>query len=256
MEGLVFHVRYFLVKIIRLFFSFLNGGENCVVCNKHTFLFPICKDCIKEKFSVDKILSKNRCNVCGKIMLSTETKCMNCRNTEVFKNVNKLLPFFAYKLWNKELLVMWKISSVRVLSEFFAKIIFEVCQKLDIKIVVPVPPRPGKITKEGWDQIDELCNFLQYKYKIIVLKLLKRSSIQEQKKLSREERLNKIGKSFCVESDDKIKNELKKNRGIIPESVYLLDDVITTGSTVESCSEELKKLGIKEINVLSLFYVD
>lgn len=256
MEDLIFLIKHLIVTLIRVFFSFLKGGEHCVVCDSRTLFLPVCENCKATFFSMDGILKKDRCFNCGKELLSTENDCMNCRSNEVFKNVNKILPLLSYKLWNKELLVMWKIFSVRSLTSFFASLVYNACKKVDIKIIVPVPPRPGKIKKEGWDQIDELCCYLQHRYKMIVLKLIKRNSLQEQKKLSRDERLNIIGKSYSMESSEIIKKELRKNDSILPNSVCLLDDVITTGSTVESCSIELKKIGIKEVNVLSLFYVD
>ena len=53
-----------------------------------------------------------------------------------------------------------------------------------------------------------------------------------------------------------VQKELQKNKGIIPEKVCLLDDVCTTGSTIECCAQILKKAGIKKVGVITLFTVD
>ena len=42
----------------------------------------------------------------------------------------------------------------------------------------------------------------------------------------------------------------------VPDSVCLLDDVITTGATVESCASGLKSAGAKNVLAVSLFTVD
>jgi predicted amidophosphoribosyltransferase len=42
----------------------------------------------------------------------------------------------------------------------------------------------------------------------------------------------------------------------LPEAVVLADDVLTTGSTIEACARELKRLGIKQVFSITLFIVD
>ena len=49
---------------------------------------------------------------------------------------------------------------------------------------------------------------------------------------------------------------LKQYKGMLPENIILLDDVYTTGSTLESCSLVLKEVGINYITGITLFQVD
>ena len=140
----------------------------------------------------------------------------------------------------------WKSLEVRSLSLFFAGILNKVLKEAGVEFIVPVPPRKGKVKEKGWDQIDELCNLLDYVYGFKILRLLERSTSKEQKKLGREGRLKQIGSAY----------HLKKPYGAVPLSVCLLDDVCTTGSTMESCAFLLKEAGIKEIKGFTLFIVD
>ena len=49
---------------------------------------------------------------------------------------------------------------------------------------------------------------------------------------------------------------LKLKRENLPQRVILIDDVMTTGITVESCAKALKSLGIKKVDALTVFIVD
>ena len=110
---------------------------------------------------------------------------------------------------------------------------------------MPVPPRPGKIKREGWDQIEELSEFLEAAYGFFVMRVLERISAVEQKSLNRDERQISAGKSY----------RMIENAPPLPKTICLLDDVITTGATIESCSVALKKSGVQTVFALSLFSV-
>ena len=112
--------------------------------------------------------------------------------------------------------------------------------------IVPVPPRPNKIAEKGWDQIEDLVWILEKKYKLKICRLLERTTKIQQKKLGKEDRLSESKHSYVAKT--------VKNRKI-PKEIVLLDDVITTGSTINSCKEVLLSLGVEKIHCVSLFIV-
>ena len=231
--------------LLRFFFGFIGGGESCVICGQKTFLYPICKSCRISRLTPD--LQSPRCSICGKILLSTKDTCFKCRENAVIKSIDRLLPLFPYRIWNKELMFMWKSQEIRSLSLLFASILNRVLKQEEVEFIVPVPPRKGKIQEKGWDQIDELCNLLEFIYGFKILRLLERSTTLEQKKLGREGRLEQIGKAYHLKSYGKS----------YPQKVYILDDVCTTGSTLESCARILKEEAqIPTVNAISLFIVE
>ena len=173
-------------------------------------------------------------------------KCMKCRVEPVLKSTDSVLPLFSYRLWNRELMFRWKMQEERSFSPFFARLLYEVLRKIEAAAIVPVPPRKGKIRKNGWDQIEELCSFLEKRYGLKVLRLLERNTSGQQKKLSRQQRLESIKTAYS----------LKPGIFKLPQSVCLIDDVCTTGSTLESCAEILKKAGVQKVNAVTLFTVD
>ena len=257
MKKLWFLIKLGIKTLLRIAFAVISGGENCLICGKKTFLYPLCPRCRKPYLMVkDKDLFAGRCKICGKELLSTKDTCFDCRQKVVIEHIDQMLPLFSYRIWNKELMYMWKSQEIRSLSIFFAKILNGVFKKLDTNIIIPVPPRKGKIQQKGWDQIDELCNLLEYIYGYKILRILERSTTMQQKKLGREGRLEQIGKAYSVIPSHKVRKCLKSYNGTFPSAVILLDDVCTTGSTLESCSIALKEAGIEKITGVTLFMVD
>ena len=257
MKKLWYLVKLGIKALLRVVFAMISGGEECVVCGKKSFLYPVCRDCRKDYLAIkDRDPFEGRCRICGKELLSTQETCFDCRAKPVVEHVDKMLPLFPYRIWNKELMFMWKSQEIRSLSLLFAKILNGVLQKLDVRVIIPVPPRKGKLQQKGWDQIDELCNLLEYLYGFKVLRILERSTAIQQKKLGREGRLKQIGRAYSVVAPQKLQKQLKSFNGTLPESIILLDDVCTTGSTLESCSISLKEAGIKYITGVTLFQVE
>ena len=256
MNRIYFETVSFIKFLLRVFYSFINGGEECVICKKRTFLLPVCKKCENESFSLKSSADIKRCEICGKELISTDKLCLQCRESPVLKHTDFVLPLFSYRLWNKELMFKWKSQGIRPLSFYFARILSGFLREFGVDVIVPVPPRPGKIEKNGWDQIDELCTILKYHYGFKILPLLERHSVEQQKKLDRQNRLDSIGKSYFLRSDIQISRLLKPFQGTFPQQVCVLDDVCTTGATLESCAYLLKKIGIKKVMGVTLFIVD
>lgn len=234
-------------------FSYITGGTCCLGCGKDCLALPLCKNCRKiirnfTGFSKDGL----RCSECGKILISESGMCSECRELTNPRVTLGYFPIHSYRLWKKDLMYYWKSKNVRSFSLFFADLIY--CALINIQkernisfdSIIPVPPRPGKMRKKGWDQIDELCRILRIKYKLKIEKPLVRYDRQEQKKLSKDQRKEKSGADYGI----------KENVKVNGERVLILDDVITTGSTMEKCAFLLKKNGVKEVYGMSLFIVD
>ncbi|MCR4579840.1 MAG: hypothetical protein K5681_05780 [Treponema sp.] len=246
MNKFVFEAKHFLLKALRLFFYSVRGGNTCLICGLHTSLFPVCRQCKLKYFKLPDRWEEERCSVCGKELISSRDKCMKCRQDRVLVHVDRLYPLYSYRLWNKSLMFKWKISGERCLSEFFAQLAADFLKKIKVSEIIPIPPRKGKIRKKGWDQINELVLYLKWHYGFQILEALERCSQEEQKKLDRQQRLEHIKSAY------KLKPGIKK----IPEEVWLIDDVSTTGSTLESCASVLKAAGAKKVYALTLFTVD
>ena len=256
MKKLLFEFKQLLVGAFRLLYTFIDGGYECAICSKLVFLGPVCRKCKSRYLSVNTVFKASRCECCGKELISSKGLCLKCRENPVLKNTDRVFPLLSYRLWNKELMFRWKMGGERILSPVFARLMNSSLKKLEERILVPVPPRKGKIRKNGWDQIEELCHYLEVRYGFIVLRIMKRTSKIQHKKMNREGRLESIKNSYELASKKVIEKELKKTGNSLPEKVCLIDDVCTTGATLESCASILKEAGIKQVNAVTLFTVD
>lgn len=251
----IFNTKVILFNYLRIIFNFFVGTETCLICNSKSYNYPLCRTCIRKELILNFDYSE-RCKICSKPLLSEINTCTECRENRILLSCDYIFCIYTYRLWKKNLLFAWKMEEKRSLSYLFSMIINSVLKNnqnfIGEKFIVPVPPRKNKIKNKGWDQIDDLCNFLSLKYNYKVLKFLERINLNQQKKLNREERLNVRGKSYSLSSY--FYKYKKKN--LLPSSVILIDDVLTTGITIEECSKLLKGAGIKNVKALTLFIVD
>lgn len=142
----------------------------------------------------------------------------------------------------------WKLSEERNLAFFAAGILGTVIKMFySGYTVVPVPPRKGKLRSTGWDQIADLCRILKRFHGLESCPALRRTNYLQQKKLDRLHRINGLKGKIELSGTGKKK--------ICRESkVLLVDDVMTTGSTLETCAEVLKGLGAGRVEAIVLFY--
>ncbi|MGL4982524.1 MAG: ComF family protein [Treponemataceae bacterium] len=211
--------------------------------------FAICEDCKKKTIDVLR-LEKKRCSLCGKFLISEKEMCVQCRTKPTLHHIDSNFALYSYHLWSKDILFVWKITENRLFSFELAKRFFIYYQSLQEKpAIVPIPARPHKIAQKGWDQINDIALIAKYIFGLSVLPLLRRIKSTEQKKLSKIQRLENSKNNFVLSQYAK---RLKK----IPEKVLLLDDVLTTGATLENCARVLKERGVKEVKSFTFFIVD
>ena len=230
--------------------------ETCVLCGTASYGIPLCRSCrnsLAEEASGSCVSA--HCEICGKPLLSEDGVCMQCRTeNSPAKTLDGIRSVFPYLLRKKMLLFEWKIAGCRNLTPLFAECIEKVYSYNFAGLpVVPVPPRPGKIREKGWDQTDSLASVLKQKYCITVLKYLERTSSVQQKKLGRQERLSRDGQYRASNLLNRSAQNIKQKN--LPPHVVLLDDVMTTGSTLSCCASVLKSFGIEKVSALTLFTV-
>lgn len=104
--------------------------------------------------------------------------------------------------------------------------------------IVPVPMNRQKLRERGYDQADVLARALSAETGIKYIHALERTrKTVPMKTLTRSQRQNNLKNAFQVSDFDV---ELKK--------VLLVDDIYTTGSTLDECARALLEKGAAEVN--------
>jgi ComF family protein len=135
-----------------------------------------------------------------------------------------------------------------IMGKSLGEKIFHFDEKYDC--IIPVPLHKGRERERGFNQSAIISEGLSSVLSIPVeLKILIRSRYTEsQTKFSREGRIKNVEQAFKINP--------KMIEKITGKNILLLDDVITTGSTMDSCAKALKENGAKKIIVVSLALVE
>ena len=155
---------------------------------------------------------------------------------------NESMHIFIYEDLIREKIISYKFNNKAYLHKTFSKIILKnekVCgflKKYDI--IIPVPIHKKRRQKRGYNQVEliakEIARELKLKYEKNIL--IKVQNIVPQSELTKKERQKNIKGAFGIKNAEKIKNK----------KVLILDDIYTTGSTLNECARILKQFGVEE----------
>ncbi|MDR2375509.1 MAG: ComF family protein [Treponema sp.] len=183
--------------------------------------------------------AQTRCRRCGRPLISEQDRCLPCRERDDW-NCESISPLYPYTGTYRKLLAAYKFEKNLGLGNFLARRLAGHCREFPGFVLVPVPPRPGKIRTTGWDQVEYLARRLEDEG-LPVRRCLKRLPSQTQKKLDRRSRLQNLEGRFAL-------------TGAAPRRALLIDDIMTTGATLEACAAALKKGGTEQVCGICLFY--
>lgn len=109
--------------------------------------------------------------------------------------------------------------------------------------LVPVPLHRARRMERQFNQAEEIARSIGIETGLPVLRLLKRVRRTEtQTRLTRKQRMDNLKGAFAV----------RRSASGVPPGLILVDDVFTTGSTVDECAKMLRKAGAERIAVLTV----
>jgi competence protein ComFC len=111
-------------------------------------------------------------------------------------------------------------------------------------IIIPVPLHPARQKERGFNQSQSIARgfFISRKSLIVKGALIRLRSTRTQTELDRQERRENVREAFVV----------KKQEVVDGNEIVLVDDVVTTGATLNECARVLKKNGAAVVNAITL----
>lgn len=182
------------------------------------------------------------CLNCGRL---SEVKdiCNDCQSQE--KSFNFGRSIFIYDNTMKLIIHRFKYSGKKEYSEFLGFELAKMYKKMnfDVDFIVPVPIHKNRYKKRGYNQSEclviEMCKYLNINY--IKDIIIRSKDTLPQKNLTKNERQKNLYNSIIPSNID-LKNK----------KVLLIDDVYTTGATIDSCAKILKNMGADKVYFLTL----
>lgn len=213
--------------------------KRCIGC--HKFCGYLCPDC----FAQVTFVTGSVCAVCSRASLNSKTHPL-CKRRYTIDGV---LASVVYAGIIKRLIYQFKfqpyLHNVRTaLGELFNEGIIqnETFFTVDKEgaYLVPVPLHPSKERKRGYNHAMLLAKELESSLKLPVVPLLIRQrKTLPQYGLSQKERKDNIKDAFALHE--------KGKKLVAGKTIFLVDDIVTSGATLQEAASTLKRAGAKEV---------
>lgn len=192
-------------------------SNKCLICNvKDIYKYNICNDCY--------------CNL-EEYRDSLDYK---------FKYLDEIYVNYYYNNFLKEIVVDFKYNEKTYLDRFFGEMyinkIFEEKLNKEYSLITYIPMTKYYENKRGYNQSKLICEYISKNTLIETKELLyKNRNNKRQKDLSKEERYENVRDIFSCREDVSDKN------------ILIIDDIVTTGYTLDFAAKALKELGAKKV---------
>ncbi len=232
-----------LKKILEIFFP-----SHCISCEN-----IISKDALFCSACWQKLqfITEPKCKICS-YPFEVEIKysgavCSRCLARKPY--YDKSITIFRYNNVIRKAISDLKYHDQTFLAKKFTRILFEKARNeiSDADLIIAVPLHLSRLRKRKYNQaillaknIAKLADNLKFFSDF----LIRTKNTEPQVSLRSKQRAQNLKSAFAVKK--KYENEVKGKK------IILLDDVMTTGATLENCAKELKKKGAREVVVLTV----
>lgn len=217
----------------------------CVVCGKRleNQTAEICDICYNEL----TIIEEFACPKCGKHRKKSGNLCFDCKKENHLFNAGR--GMLVYNTLTKKSLSGLKFFGYTWIGKIYGKLLAEYFQKwchYPVDFVIPVPIHWTRYVQRGYNQAEVIAySFSIYSQLDILPKGLKRiRHTKPQKELNEQERIQNLSLAFKVNK--------KYISDIQGKNVLIIDDIYTTGSTIDGCTKALRQAGASQVYFLTV----
>jgi ComF family protein len=206
---------------------------------------PFCSECLAKV----RFIRPPLCTCCGLQFTGTggvNRLCGNCISKKPFFSTARALGIYDTILL--ETIHLFKYSGKILIGELMGTVMaeyrYDSLSIPEFSLIIPVPLHPKKLRDRGFNQSLVLGKQISKKFSIpLDFGVLKRRiDTKPQVNLGKSERVKNVKGAFMVKEKERIEGE----------KVLLVDDVYTTGSTVNECARMLREAKASDVAVLTL----
>ncbi|MCD4656758.1 MAG: ComF family protein [Planctomycetes bacterium] len=221
--------------------------KHCVICGQYLEHlehsdFDLCREC----WEALPTIGSSFCAKCGAYLGPYTKPAKNCSRCKgELANIEKVVALFRYKDSAKDLIHKLKFDRQRHVAYSLANMLAshlttdELISKIDY--IIPVPLHWKREMHRTFNQSEIICSTLAKKLKLKYRTniIVRKKATREQSKLTRLERKKNLKDAFAL--------SYAKKHKIRNSTIMLIDDVMTTGTTLSECAQVLKKGGAKKV---------
>ena len=204
----------------------------CIGCGREGEV--VCRSC-RETI---RFIGPSFCERCGRPVLE-DGVCHNCAGIAL--TIDGIRAPFLFQGILRQAVHELKYRNLKAIAPFLAGEMASYLQKypLEADILVPVPLHARRLKERGYNQSELTARYLSaltgipWKSNILVRQ---RHSPPLARSASREERRENIAGAFAVSGE-----------GLAGKNIILVDDVSTTGSTLDACAAVIKAAGAQKV---------
>ena len=216
----------------------------CVGCNRDgSFLCDACRNALPRK-------ERHDCPFCRRVDTPYGVTCLSCAKRHALDGIFAAMPFQGNPTVEDAIHVL-KYEFVTELAYPLGILLVDSVSATDLPIpdaLIPVPLHPWRFRFRGFNQASliagilasELTPGLPIPLREDILRRTRFTLSQARSKSAKERRENLSGAFALYEGKD-LREEIKG------KTFWLIDDVATTGTTLEECARILKKHGAKKV---------
>lgn len=224
--------------------------RRCPVCGdivlpKGNKICPACKDKLIY-------IKEPRCKKCSKAIVDEEQEyCFDCTRKKL--SYEKGYSLLEYDKSMKHSMSEFKFHSKKEYADFYIEELISNygtwVNELSLDALIPVPIHYDKYKQRGFNQADLLANGIAKSLNIPVKNniLIRNKNTTPQKLLDDKERVKNLKNAFAI-SDEYMKSSNKAQL----KRVMLIDDIYTTGATIDVCAKVLKSIGVNEVYFMTV----
>ncbi len=215
----------------------------CILCGFISDKEIICANCAdKLHFSRLEVRFSHFCS-CGLPVIGSSS-CTACTRVAVGHHA-----CFFYGGIVRELMHAYKFQGYRQIAGLFAIALSGIARNLDNPCMVPVPGHPANVRRRGWDQMEAVLQE-PLLADVPVFRLLRHSRrARNQKSLLRKQRYSNSHSIFSIDTRE---IEALLHQELSGYSIFIVDDIRSTGATLSSAADLLAIAGISVCGTISL----